>query len=105
MKLIEVSTKSFEKEVIKSNIPTLVDFNATWCGPCKMLKPVLEEIALNSNDYKIVSVDVDDNEELASKYQVSSIPCLILFKDGEEKTRVIGLRSKSEIESILKGAK
>ena len=105
MKLINVNNKNFEDEVIKSEIITLADFNATWCGPCRMLKPVLEQMATESDDYKIVSIDVDENEDLAIKYQVSSIPCLILFKDGKEINRVIGLRSKSEIESILKGAK
>ncbi len=103
MKLIDITTKNFEEEVIKSSDLVLVDFNANWCGPCRMLKPVLEELADKSKDYKIVSVDVDDNEDLAARYGISSIPCLILFKDGVEKTRVIGLRSKSEIESILKG--
>lgn len=76
---------------------TLVDFYATWCGPCKMLSPIIDEIASDRADLNIVKVDVDDNHELAKKHGVMSIPTLILFKDGVEIAKHIGLLSKSEL--------
>ena len=101
MKVINTNNDNFNKEVIESINPVLVDFNATWCGPCKMLGPILEEVASEQDKVKIVSVDVDENEELAASYGISSIPCLILFKNGKEETRVIGFRSKEEILDII----
>ena len=100
MAVIEVNKENFETEVIKSEGKTLVDFNANWCGPCRMLRPVLEEL---SDKYKIVSVNVDDEEDLAMNYEVSSIPCLVLFKDGHEVDRIVGLRSKDELEEFIGG--
>ena len=96
MKVIEGNEKSFDTEVIKSLNPVLVDFNATWCGPCKMLAPILDEVA-NEDIIKVVSIDVDENEDLAASYGVSSIPCLVLFKDGKEVNRVVGFRNKEEV--------
>ena len=101
--MIEVNKNNFEEEVINSKIPVLADFNANWCGPCKMTKPILEELASESKNYKIVSINIDDEDELTEKYNVSSIPCLILFKKGKEITRSIGFKSKDEIEKILGG--
>ena len=89
----EITNEDFN-EVIKGTV--LVDFNATWCGPCKMLKPVLEEIS-EERSFKIVSVDVDNNMELAREYGVMTIPCLILFKDGKEIKRSVGLKTKDDI--------
>ena len=103
MKVIDVTKDNFEKEVLNSNVPVLVDFNADWCGPCRMVRPVLDELASESDDYKIVSVNVDDEEELAVKYHVSSIPCMVLIKDGNEVNRSIGLRLKSELKEFLGG--
>lgn len=100
MKIIDINKENFENEVLKSNIPVLVDFNANWCGPCRMLKPILEELANNDN-YKIVSVNIDDEEQLAENYNVLSIPCLVLFKDGIEIKRSVGLKPKDEIEEML----
>ena len=96
MKVIEGNKDIFDKEVIGSLNPVLVDFNATWCGPCKMLAPVLDEIAAEDK-IKIVSIDVDENEDLAASYGVSSIPCLVLFKNGKEEKREVGFRNKDEI--------
>lgn len=96
--VIEGNKEIFEKEVLNFEGKVLVDFNATWCGPCRMLKPVLDEIA---NDKKIIAIDVDNNEELASNYGIMSIPCLILFENGKEIKRSVGLISKSEIESLF----
>ncbi len=96
MKVINGNKENFNKEVLESLNPVLVDFNATWCGPCRMLGPILDEIA-NEDIIKVVSIDVDENEELSASYGISSIPCLILFKDGKEFKRVVGFRNKEEI--------
>jgi len=101
MSIIEGTKDNFEKEVIKSDKPVLVDFNATWCPPCQALHPILEEMAEESDDYKIVSVDIDDEDALAEQYEVSSIPCLIVFKDGEEVDRKIGLQPKKRLIKML----
>ena len=101
MKVISVTSDNFEEEVINSKVPVLIDFNADWCGPCRMLKPVLDELASESDDYKIVSINVDDEEDLAMKYNVSSIPCLVLIKEGNEVNRSIGVKPKNEIKDLL----
>ena len=101
MSIIEGTKDNFEKEVIKSDKPVLVDFNATWCPPCQVLHPILEEMAEESDDYKIVSVDIDDEDALAEQYEVSSIPCLVVFKDGEEVDRKIGLQPKKRLIKML----
>ena len=103
MNVVEVSQKNFESEVLNNEQKVLVDFNADWCGPCKMLKPILEEIAANNDKIKIVSVNMDNEEELAEEYGVSSIPCLVLFENGKETKRKIGLMSKDDIEEIIGG--
>ena len=96
--MIVIGTKdNFDTEVLQSDVPVLVDFNATWCPPCQALHPILEEMAENADNYKIVTVDIDDEEELAEKYEVSSIPCLVAFKGGEETDREIGLKPKSKL--------
>ena len=105
MKVIEGTNKNFDKEVLKSDIPVLVDFNATWCGPCRMLKPVLEELSEQTNDYKIVSVDVDDEQQLAKEYGILSIPCLIVFKDGKELKRNVGFIPKDNIQDMMEEIK
>ena len=103
MTIIEVSKDNFNKEVLESKKKVLVDFNASWCGPCKMLKPILDEVASNNDSVKIVSINIDDEDELAEKYNVSSIPCLVLFDKGNEVKRNIGLISKDDIESLIGG--
>ena len=95
--MIEINNDNFKSEVLEQEL-VLVDFNADWCGPCQMLKPVLEEL---SEKYKIVSVNVDDNMELAREYGIMTIPCLILFKDGKEYKRSVGLKSKDDIISMM----
>ena len=99
MNIINVNKDNFDAEVLKSETKVLVDFNANWCGPCRMLRPILESI--ENDKVKIVSINVDNEEELAYKYQVSSIPCLVLFEKGKEIKRSIGLISKDEIEKMI----
>ena len=101
MGLIEINKDNFEKEIIKSNKKVLVDFNADWCGPCKMMKPILEEMIKDNDNIKIASVNIDDEDELAEKYNVFSIPCLVLFKKGKEIKRNVGLISKDELEKFI----
>ena len=101
MKIVEINKDTFENEVLKSDIPVLVDFNADWCGPCMMLRPILDELSEERSDYKIVSINIDDEDELAEEYGVSSIPCLVVFKDGKEVKRSVGLRPKSDIETMM----
>lgn len=95
----ELNKDNFKKEVLDNKETVLVDFWASWCGPCRMLGPIMEEVAKEANVFK---VNVDDNEDLAIKYNISSIPCLIAFKDGKEKERSIGLKSKDEILKMVK---
>ena len=101
MIIINGTNDNFQKEVLESTLPVLVDFNATWCPPCQALHPILEEIADEGGDFKIVAVDIDDESELAEKYNVSSIPCLILFEGGEEVDRKIGLQPKKRLLKML----
>lgn len=101
MSIIEGTSENFEKEVLKSDKPVLVDFNATWCPPCQALHPILEEMAEESDDYKIIAIDIDDNDDLAERYEVSGIPCLVVFKDGEEVNRKVGLQPKKRLIKML----
>ena len=101
MAVLEVNGKSFEKEVLQSEKPVVLDLFATWCGPCKMLRPVLEELSEEHNEVKFVSVDVDEESEIAMKYGVSSIPCLVFLKNGEEVDRSVGFRPKDAIEDVI----
>lgn len=101
MAIREINHADFEEVVLKSDKPVLVDFNATWCGPCRMLKPTLEELSAERSDVVVVGIDVDENRDLAEEYEVFSIPCLILFKDGAEADRSVGLVPKEQLLAFL----
>ena len=102
MNVIKVTDKNFEQEVLNSDMPVLVDFYADWCGPCKMLSPVVEEVAQGNNNIKVVKINVDESQEIAVKYQVMSIPTLVVIKNGNEVTRSVGVVSKSQILNMFK---
>ncbi len=99
--MIEITKDTFEAEVLRADTTVLVDFNADWCGPCRAMRPMLEELEESAADCKIVSVNIDDEDELADEYDVTSIPCLVVFRGGEEVNRSIGLISREAIAALL----
>ena len=102
MEVLKVSSAEFKKEVLESEIPVLVDFYADWCGPCKMMSPIIEEIAENLNGkVKIAKINVDEEADLAIEYEVSSIPTFLLIKNGQVVTNIIGMRDKKDLEEKI----
>ena len=104
MAAINVSKDNFQQEVMNSDRKVLLDFWAPWCGPCRMVVPMVEEIALERPDIKVGKINVDENPELASRFGIMSIPTLILFKDGQIVDKRVGYQQKEQLEEMIRKA-
>lgn len=99
---MNITSKNFEEEVLKSNVPVLVDFWASWCGPCKMMAPVVEEIAKEMEQKtKVCKVNIDEEQDLAMQYSIMSIPTFLIFKDGKVVKSIVGVQDKQKLISLL----
>lgn len=101
MATIAITKENFDKEVLQAKTPVLVDFWAPWCGPCKMIAPILEAVAVKARQTKVGKINIDEQPELAEQFAVTSIPTLVLFKNGKEVQRVVGLREEAELMAML----
>ena len=99
---IEITDSNFDEIVMKSDKPVLVDFWAVWCGPCRMLGPVIDQLGSELTDVKVCKIDVDANQDLAAKYKVETIPTLVVFEGGKEVKRSVGVQPKPAILAMLK---
>lgn len=101
MEIINLTMQNFEQEVLQADQPVLIDFWASWCMPCQMLGPIIEEIANEKEDIKVCKVNVDEEQELAMQFMVMSIPTLIVMKDGKEANRAVGVQPKESILNLI----
>ena len=102
MSVTELNKDNFEKEVMEANVPVLIDFWASWCGPCRMMSPLIDQIAEEMGDkLKVCKVNVDQNHELAEKYEIMTIPAFIVIKNGAESGRTIGVQPKEDILNLI----
>ena len=101
MKVLHINKDNFHKEVLSSDKPVLLDFFASWCGPCKMVGPILDEIATEREDIKVCKVDIDEQPELASRFRIMSVPTLMVLKDGNIVEQSVGARPKHQILAMV----
>ena len=101
MPITHATTATFQQEALEASVPVIVDFWAEWCGPCKLIAPILEEIAQERSDVKIVKVNVEESPDLASQHGVMSIPTLVVFKGGKKTNQIVGLQPKAQILAAL----
>ena len=101
MKVLHINKDNFHKEVLNSEKPVLLDFFASWCGPCRMVGPILDEIAKEREDIKVCKVDIDEQPELASRYRIMSVPTLMVLKDGNIVEQSVGARPKHQILAMV----
>ena len=97
----KIYEEDFEARVLKSEVPVVVDFFADWCGPCKMLAPIIEQLAENNDDVEFFKVNIDENPQLADDYDIMSIPNVVMFKDGDVADRVVGLRTAEQMQEFI----
>ena len=102
--IVEVTDSNFQAEVIEHETPTLVDFWAPWCGPCRVVAPILEEIAANREDVRVVKLNVDENQQTAAQFGILAIPTMVLFRNGQEAKRIQGAMPKKRLEAELEPA-
>lgn len=102
MSALKITKNNFKEEVLNSDKPVLIDFWASWCGPCRMVGPIIDEIAKENSDIKVCKVNVDDEPELASEFNIMSIPTLVVMKDGQVLRQSMGAKPKSQILDLLK---
>lgn len=102
MAVVTITKDNFKQEVLESSVPVLVDFWAAWCGPCKMVGPIIDEIAAENSDFKVAKINVDDQPELAGQFGVMSIPTICVFKDGQLVKKEVGVRPKEALLAMMK---
>ena len=100
--VLEITSENFEKEVLQSDKKVLIDFYADWCGPCKMLSPIIEEVSGEETNVKFVKLNIDEAEDIAIEYQVMSIPTLVVIENGKEVNRSVGLIDKEQVKDLIK---
>lgn len=104
IEIMKVTSANFEQEVLNSEKTVLIDFYADWCGPCKAYSPIVEAVASENEDIKVVKIDIDDSQDIATNYQVMSIPTTVIIKNGEEVNRAVGMISKSNLTEMVKSS-
>lgn len=104
MAIIHADSSNFKSEVLESTVPVLVDFWAAWCGPCRMMGPILEQLDAEGGNFKVAKVNVDENMELAAAFRINSIPALMIFKGGQVVQQFIGVTDKAALRSALENA-